>query len=62
MPPLRWRFCPETSLSRSFCSFPEPKPSALEDKDVELRTQVGPFKIKRKFKLKNMVFNDKLEL
>ena len=53
---------PRDQFVEIFLFFPRAEAIALEDKDVELRTQVGPFKIKRKFKLKNMVFNDKLEL
>lgn len=34
----------------------------LKDKKVEFVTQIGPFKIKRKFKLKDMVYNRTLEL
>ena len=53
---------PRDQFVEIFLFFPRTAAIALEDKDVELRTQVGPFKIKRKFKLKNMVFKDKLEL
>ncbi len=34
----------------------------LEDKRVEFVTKMGPLEIKRKFKLKNMVYNGKLAL
>ena len=53
---------PRDQFVEIFMFFPRDEAIALEDKDVELRTQVGPFKIKRKFKLKKMVYNDKLEL
>ncbi len=53
---------PRDQFLEIFLLFPRAEAIALEDKNVELRTQVGPFKIKRKFKLKNMVFKDKLEL
>lgn len=53
---------PRDQFVEIFLFFPRDEAIALEDKDVELQTQVGPFKIKRKFKLKKMVFNDKLEL
>ena len=53
---------PRDQFVEIFLFFPRAEAIALEDKDVELRTEVGPFKIKRKFKLKNMVYNDKLEL
>ena len=53
---------PRDQFVEIFLFFPRTAAIALEDKNVELRTEVGPFKIKRKFKLKNMVFKDKLEL
>ena len=53
---------PRDQFVEIFMFFPRDEAIALEDKDVELRTQVGPFKIKRKFRLKKMVYNDKLEL
>ena len=34
----------------------------LADKKVEFVTQIGPLKVERKFKLKDMVYNGKLEL
>ena len=34
----------------------------LQDKKVEFVTQIGPLKVERKFKLKDMVYNGKLEL
>ena len=53
---------PRDQFLQVFLFFPRSEAIALEDKDVELRTQIGPFKIKRKFKLKKMVYKDKLEL
>ena len=53
---------PRDQFVEIFMFFPRDDGITLEDKDVELRTQVGPFKIKRKFRLKKMVFKDKLEL
>ena len=34
----------------------------LREKEVEFVTQIGPLKVERKFKLKDMVYNGKLEL
>ena len=34
----------------------------LADKKVEFVAQVGSLKVKRKFKLKDMIYNGKLEL
>ena len=42
--------------------FPRTDPITLEDKEVEFQLEYGRLKIKRKFKLKKMVYNDKLEL
>ena len=53
---------PRDRFLEVFLFFPRTAAIDLGDRNVELRTQVGPFKIKRKFKLKKMVFNDKLEL
>ena len=53
---------PRDQFVEIFLFFPRDDGITLEDKDVEVRTQVGPFKIKRKFRLKKMVYNDKLEL
>ena len=42
--------------------FPRTDPITLEDKEVEFQLEYGRLKIKRKFKLKKMVYNGKLEL
>lgn len=42
--------------------FPRTAAVTLEDKDVEFETKIGRLKIKRKFKLKDMVFNGELSL
>jgi len=42
--------------------FPKTAPIALEDKEVEFATRLGPMEFKRKFKLQDMVFGGKLEL
>jgi hypothetical protein len=41
-----------------------PKTTAIDadDKEVEFTTRIGPMVLKTKFKLKDMVFNGKLEL
>ena len=35
---------------------------SLEDKKVQFETEIGTLKVKRKFELKDMVYNGKLEL
>jgi hypothetical protein len=42
--------------------FPKTSPILLEDKEVEFVSAFGRFEIKKKFKLKDMVIGDKLEL
>ena len=42
--------------------FPKTDVIALDDKDVEFITKLGQIEIKKKFKLKNMVFGDQLTL
>ncbi len=42
--------------------FPRTDPITLEDKEVEFQLEFGRLKIKRKFKLKKMVYNGNLEL
>ena len=45
-----------------FVSFPRTDPIALEDKNVEFEMKLGPMTVKRKFRLKDMLFDGKLEL
>jgi hypothetical protein len=42
--------------------FPKTAPLTLDDKDVEFSTKLGPFVVRQKFHLKEMVFNGKLDL
>jgi hypothetical protein len=42
--------------------FPRTTEIVLEDQEVEVVFKVGPIDLKRKFKLKEMVYQDKLEL
>lgn len=45
-----------------FLLFPRTREIRLEDKDVEVQSNLGSFEIRRKFRLKDMVFEGKLEL
>jgi hypothetical protein len=45
-----------------FFIFPKTEPITLEDKEVELDLKLGTMEAKRKFNLKDMVYNGKLEL
>ena len=42
--------------------FPKTDPITLDDKEVELDLKLGTMEAKRKFNLKDMVYNGKLEL
>jgi hypothetical protein len=42
--------------------FPKTSPIGVDDKEVEFVSKVGPLEVKRKFKLKEMMVGDKLEL
>jgi hypothetical protein len=43
-------------------AFPRTTPFSLDDKEVEFSTKLGDVNLKYKFKLKDMVFNGKLEM
>lgn len=43
-------------------AFPRTDPITLDDKDVEFVTTIGTIEIKKKFNLKDLVFNGQLEL
>jgi hypothetical protein len=42
--------------------FPKSDAISADDKEVKFVCQMGPMKVERKFTLKEMVFNGKLEL
>ena len=42
--------------------FPKTVPLSLDDKEVEFATKVGAITVRQKFRLKDMVFNGKLDL
>jgi hypothetical protein len=43
-------------------AFPRTDPITLADRDVEFVTAIGTIEIKKKFALKDLVFNGELEL
>ena len=45
-----------------YVAFPRTDPIVLEDKNVEFEMKLGPMTAQRKFKLKDMLFDGKLEL
>ena len=52
----------EGQVPNLYFAFPRAIPIELRHKSVEFFTEVGQFKIKKKFKLKDMLFKGKLEL
>jgi hypothetical protein len=56
------KLVPRGDFFELFLFFPRSEEITLQNKDVEFRTELGPFKIKRRFKLKNYGFKDRLEL
>ena len=53
---------PREQFIELYFFFSRSNPILVNEKNVEFKMELGPIKIKRKFKLKDMVFNDKLEL
>jgi len=53
---------PREQFVELYFFFSRSNPILVNEKNVEFKMELGPIKIKRKFKLKDMVFNDKLEL
>ncbi|MBI1789766.1 MAG: hypothetical protein HYR60_19720 [Acidobacteria bacterium] len=51
----------EESLAVIF-AFPKTAPIALDDKEIEFASKVGPLEFKRKFRLKDMVYKGGLAL
>jgi len=45
-----------------FFAFPKNEPITLDDKEVELDLKLGVMQAKKKFNLKDMVYNGKLEM
>jgi hypothetical protein len=45
-----------------FFAFPRDRQISLDDKEVEFQAEIGPLKLKRKFKLADMVRDGKLDL
>ena len=45
-----------------YVAFPRTDQIVLEDKNVEFEMKLGPMTVRRKFKLKDMLFDGKLEL
>jgi len=47
---------------QAFFAFPKTNAIVEDDKEVEFHSKVGPIELKQKFRLKDMLFNGKLEL
>lgn len=63
-PPLRPESIemPKPGQGSYLFQFPKADPIVEADKDVEFVTRIGPFEIKRKFKLKEMIYQGALAL
>jgi len=53
---------PGQPLAEMYLIFPRTRALRLEDKEVEILTSLGPVEVRRKFRLKDMVLDGKLEL
>ena len=53
---------PQPGQSSYLFLFPRTDAISLDDKEVEFATKLGPVEVKRKFKLKEMVYNGQLAL
>jgi hypothetical protein len=60
--PMEVQFAPRERFTDVFMTFPRTAPFTLDDKEVEFSSKIGPLSIRYKFRLKDMVFNGKLEL
>jgi hypothetical protein len=56
------KFIKDGRAMDAFFAFPKKDPVTLEDKEVDFSTKLGTINIHQKFRLKDMVFNGKLEL
>jgi len=62
IPALKAEAVSRDNLVDLYFVFPKTSPITLEDKEVEFAVSVGHIEVKRKFKLKDMMIGDKLEL
>lgn len=62
VPPKNVDFQTRTQSLDVYFFFPRTDPITLEDKEVELDLKLGTMEAKRKFSLKDLVYNGKLEL
>jgi hypothetical protein len=62
VPPKSFDFQTRTQSIDVFFLFPRTNPITLEDKEVEVDLKLGTMEVKRKFNLKDLVYNGKLEL
>jgi hypothetical protein len=60
--PSDTQFAPHDNLVDVLFVFPKTTPFTLDDKEVEFSTRIGPYSVKCKFRLKDLVYQGKLEL
>ena len=56
------QFNPQPNVAEMYVLFPRTAPIAADDKEVEFATKLGNMNVKYKFRLKEMIYNGKLEL
>jgi hypothetical protein len=62
VPPKNFDFQTRTQSVDVYFFFPRTNPITLEDREVEVDLKLGTMEAKRKFNLKDLVYNGKLEL
>jgi hypothetical protein len=62
LPVSEVQITPSNNMVDVFFSFPRTAPLTLDDKEVEFSTRIGTLAVTSRFRLKDMVFNGKLEL
>jgi hypothetical protein len=60
--PADVQFTPNDQSVDAFFAFPKAVPFTLDDKEIEFATKIGALTVRYKFRLKDMVYNGKLEL
>jgi hypothetical protein len=60
--PTEVQFTPNDQSVDAFFTFPKAAPFTLDDKEIEFATKIGTLIVRYRFRLKDMVYNGKLEL
>ena len=62
LPPAEVQLAPRDKFVDAIFIFPKNQPFTPDDKEVEFSTRIGSLAVKYKFRLKDMMYNGKLEL